>query len=161
MSHEDYFIEDSVVSEVTSKAFSSKVGDEASSITLSLTLKVTGLVVKSEDIFALVGGILQDKIPEGFVLREDQLAIGFEYEEEEEKVYELAARIVANLLPEVKPDELADNIAGKYPTLAQDFLTSIPGFSRAEIRLKPKLPGSLGSLPHLTRNIEIEVAAER
>ena len=141
--------------------FSNKVGDEASTLKLDLSLKVSALVVKNSDIIELVNGVLADKVPSGFVLREDQLAIGFELKKENDGVYELSARIVANLLPEVKPDELAKNIAGKYPSLAQDFLTSIPGFSRAEIRLRPRLPGRLGSLPRVVGNIEIEVAAER
>ena len=52
-------------------------------------------------------------------------------------------------------------IVGKLPSLAKDYLTNIPGFSRVEIRIKPAFPGKLETLPHVIKRIEVEVAAER
>ena len=40
-------------------------------------------------------------------------------------------------------------------------LTSIDGFESAEIKLKPKLPGRLGTLPRLEKNITVVVAASK
>jgi hypothetical protein len=114
--------------------------------------------VKLDD---LVKEILKDKVPSGFILREDQIVVTFDLEDSEGGIFEFLATIDVNLLPEVKPDEIAKKIVGRYPPLAQDFLTTIPGFTRAEIDLKPKLPGRLGTLPHVIKNLTIELAAER
>ena len=156
-----FFIKDVIIAEATSKTFSNKVGDEASNLKLTLTLSTKGLVVSKQDIFDLAREELKDKVSDGFVLRDEQLSAEFELTDESGSEFELEGSFVANLLPEVKPDELAEKIKGKYPLLAESYLTSIPGFSRAEIKLKPRFPGRLGTLPRLSKNITIEVSAER
>ena len=105
--------------------------------------------------------VLADKVPEGFVLREDQIDVGFTFKEKRGRNFLFSANFVANFLPEIKEEEIAKKIAGKYLPLAEEFLTSIPGFTRAEIRLKPRLPGRLGTLPRVVKNIDVEVMAER
>ncbi|MBI2066332.1 baseplate J/gp47 family protein [Candidatus Woesebacteria bacterium] len=156
-----FFIEDVIIAEATSKAFSNKVGDEASSLKLTLTLSAKGIVVTKQQLFDLAREDLKDKVSSGFVLRDEQLSAEFGLTDESGSEFELEGLFVANLLPEVKPDELAEKIKGKYPPLAESYLTSIPGFSRAEIKLKPRFPGKLGTLPRLSKNITIEVSAER
>jgi len=158
---EEFFIEESLVATVTSRNFSYKVGDEASSLALDLTLSVSSLVVEKMHLSDLASEVLKEQVPSGFVLREEQIEIKFELEDTGEEAFELSAEIVANLLPEVKTEEIAEKIAGRYPPLALDFLMTVPGFVRAEIDLKPPLPGRLGVLPHLARNIKIELSAER
>ena len=105
---------------------------------------------------------LADRIPDGFVLRGDQIDMSFKLEEEEDGVYTVTARVTANLLPEADPTEIAEKIAGKYPILVRDFLNNeTPGFVRVEIILSPKLPGRLGTLPHQSSRIEVSIAASR
>ncbi|MEK7112299.1 MAG: hypothetical protein AAB875_03140 [Patescibacteria group bacterium] len=150
-----------MIAEPSSKSFSNKVGDEASNIKLSLTLSVKGIMVSKDQLFKLAREVLNNKVSSGFVLRDEQLSANFELTDDSGGVYELEGTLVANLLPEVKPDELAEKIRGKYPRLAESYLTSIPGFTRAEIKIKPRLPGRLGTLPRLAKNITIEVTSER
>jgi len=155
------FIEESVSATPSSQSFSNKVGDEADNLKLSLSLEVLGIVADKLSLSDWAKEILKDKIPEGFVLREDQVDMRFELEGEDDGVYELTAYMDVNLLPEIKPDEIAEKIAGKYSPVAEEYLTSISGFTRAEINLKPRLPGRLGTLPHIAKRIEVELAAER
>ena len=161
ISDDEFFIDESLVATVSTKDFSNKVGDEASNLKLDLTLEASGLVIEKVRLDDLVKEVLKDKVPSGFILREDQIAVTFDLQDSEGGVFEFLATIDVNLLPEVKPDEIAKKIVGRYPPLAQDFLTTIPGFTRAEINLKPKLPGRLGTLPHVIKNLTIELAAER
>lgn len=156
-----FFIEDVLISEAVSKSFSNRVGEEASSLRLSLTLSVKGLIVSRQQLFDLAREVLKDKVSSGFVLRDEQLTAEFDLTDTNDGVYELEGAFVANLLPEVKPEELIEKIKGKYPPLADNYLTSIPGFTRAEIKIKPRFPGRLGTLPRLSKNITIEVSAER
>lgn len=158
---ERFFIQGSVTAEVSSRTFSHKVGDEASSLKLSLTLSVKGVSVARKELYDLAREVLKDKVASGYAFRDDQIDTDFELVTEEEGKYELEGGIVVNLLPEVKPEEVAKKVAGRFPTVAENYLASIPGFTRAEIKLKPRLPGKLGTLPRLSKNISIEVTAER
>jgi len=161
LSEDRFFIEEATDTEATSKVFSHKVGDEASSLKLDLTLTVTGLSVEKAKLFDLAKNSLKDNVPGGFVLRDEQLGFVFSPEGTTDGAHEFEVLVSANLLPEVKPDEIAKKIAGKYPTHAESFLTTIAGFSRAEINRRPKLPGWLGTLPHIVKNITVEISAER
>ena len=88
-------------------------------------------------------------MPSGFVLKDDQLA--YEFIANDNNGFDV--RLIANLLPNIDPNEVAKKIAGKYPTLAEDYLSNMAGFARAEFRLKPYLPGKLGTLPHVPKKI--------
>jgi hypothetical protein len=160
-SSEQLFIEESVVATASSKNFSNKVGDEASNLKLSLSLEVASVVVNKTALSDFAKEILKEAVPTGFVLREDQIDVRFDFEGEKDGLYELTAYFDVNLLPKTDPEEIAREISGKYKPVAQDYLTTIPGFTRAEINIKPSLPGRLKTLPHLTKNIEVELAAER
>lgn len=161
ISSDKFFIEESIVATPSSKTFSGKIGDEASNLKLSLSLDTVGVVVNKTSLFDLAKEVLKSKVPQGFVVRDDQIKVSFEFKGLNKNRYEFNVGVSINLLPEVKPDEIAKKIAGKYPTLAQDYLTTIPGFVRAEIKFIPKLPGRLGTLPRVFRNINVEISAEK
>ncbi|MFZ5933123.1 MAG: baseplate J/gp47 family protein [Patescibacteria group bacterium] len=158
---DDFFLEDVILTEVTSRAFSNKVGDEAANLKLSLGVSAQGLVVRRQEFYELAREVLGEKVSSGFALRDEQISADFELTDESGGVYELAGFFTVNLLPEVNVDEITQNIRGRYPRLAENYLTAIAGFSRAEIKLSPNLPGRLGTLPRVSKNITIEVEAER
>jgi len=151
-------VDSSLKEDVEEENFSNKVGDEATNLKLNLTLKVTSSTVSKKDLSEISKSSLSEKVPSGFVLRDDQLSYEFGMSEEEGK---FDVKIMANLLPTIDPLNIAKQIAGKYPNIAEDYLGSIPGFVNAEIRMKPKLVGKLGTLPHLSKNIIVEITAER
>lgn len=156
-----FFIEESLTATPSSRVFSNKVGDEASNLNLSLGLKVNGLRVGKDTLLDLAIESVKNKIPQGYVLRNNDVNLNLELKGMKNGVYQFDLAINVNLLPEVRPDEIAKKVTGKYPQLALSYLTSVPGFSRAEIKLKPNFPGKLGTLPWVTKNITIEVAAEK
>jgi len=131
---------------------------EASTIKLSLELNVVGNTVSKKNLTDISKRQLEGKIPSGFVLHEDQILYDFSSTSDETK-FEVI--ISVNLLPNINPDEIAKKIVGKYPNLAESYLGNVPGFVRAEFRIKPLLPGKLGTLPHLYKNISVEISAER
>jgi hypothetical protein len=155
-------VEDSLSTTISSKDFSDKVGDEATNLKLDMTLEAQILMVDEQSLMSLAESTLASKVPDGFVLRKEQLDIDFKIKQQEEDVYEFEVSVKANLLPQVDADEVAKKISGKYPKLVEDFLPKeVPGFVRAEITLKPSLPGRLGTLPRVVENIEVELAAEK
>lgn len=161
LSADKYLIAETMTPSVDSKTFSNKVGDEATTLKLSLDLTVSAVVVDKKVLTDFAKEVLKDKIPAGYAVRDDQITYSFDLTGSKSGVYSLDATFGINLLPEVNVGEIAKNISGKYPNLADSYLTSIPGFARAEIKLYPPLPGRLGVLPRVPKNITIEVSAEK
>ena len=73
----------------------------------------------------------------------------------------MEATVTANLLPELKTEDIKKNIAGRNKTVADRYLNSIPGFSRAEIKINPPIFKLFKILPKIARNIQIEILGER
>lgn len=162
VSADEVFVSSASTHEVSDKTFSAKVGDEANTLKLNLTLDVTGVAVSKQALTDFAKEALKEKVPQGYVLRDSQISAEFELKEQTQEGYALSAFFKANLLPETKTEEIAKNIAGKYPTFAKEYLDSISGFSRAEIDITPHfLPAKLMVLPRIAKNIEIEIEAER
>jgi hypothetical protein len=161
LSGDQEFIKQAILTSAVSQDFSHKVGDEASTLKLSMALETTGVVVTKKDLGGLAKKILENQVPSGFVLRENQIETEFSLDSEEDGIWEMEVEFIANLLPQIDTNEIAKAIAGKYPPLAQNYLANIPGFVRAEIRLSPRFPGRLGTLPRVLKNINIEVTAEK
>lgn len=156
------FIPDSVDSAIVTSKFSNAVGDEASTISLNMTVEVTGLGVVNAIVDSLAETVLGDQIPQGFAMRREQVDIIFNLNDEiEDGVYEFDIDLTANLLPEINIEEIKKSVAGKAPVEAQKYLQTIPGFASAEVILQPRFPSILGIIPYIKDNISVEIVAER
>ncbi|MFI5240947.1 MAG: baseplate J/gp47 family protein [Microgenomates group bacterium] len=149
--------------EVTSanETFNHKVGDEADSLKLSLEIDAKAVAADKEKLGEFVREKLKDKVPQGFVLRESQIDYSFVFESADDGKYVFTVKTSANFLPEVKQDEIIRQISGRVPDVVEKYLSSIPGFTRAEIKLNPHFPGRFGTLPRIRKNISIEIVAEK
>lgn len=162
MTNEKYFIDESLNASASASTFSAKAGDEATTLKLSMDVEARAVIVEKSVLNQFAKEFLDGKVPEGFVLREEQIEYNFEFGDEDDGVYEFDVRISANLLPEVNTEDIKKKMRGKFPNLAEEFLNKeVAGFVRAEIKIRPDLPAKLTTLPHLEKNIEVEVAAER
>lgn len=141
--------------------FSAKVGDDSDTLKLNLEIEGKSIAISRSILLESAKKVLKDKIPEGYVLRDDQIDFGFVFESEDVDGIKFKVSFSANFLPQVKVDEIKKKISGKSPTAVEDYLSQIPGFSHAEIIFKPSLPGGLKVLPRIKKNLTIEVVAEK
>ncbi|HET7099245.1 MAG TPA: baseplate J/gp47 family protein [Patescibacteria group bacterium] len=155
------FIDDLAGLNNISETFDHKIGDEASSLKLSLKVEAKAVMADKTKLLEYARGILKDKIPSGFVLRDSQIDFKFVFIDEEDGNFNYRLVVSANFLPEISTNNLIKQIAGKTSTVVEKYLTNIPGFTRASIVLKPQLPGFLGTLPHIHKNITIQITAEK
>jgi len=146
------FIDDLVSVDISSESFDHKVGDEAGNLKLTLTLKATAILADKAKLLEYAGNVLSQKTPDGYVLRSTQITFQFA----KDKV-----TMNANFLPKVDTDALIVKVSGKSLLAAKNYLMLVPGFTRVEIALKPRLPGILGTLPHVHKHILVDVVAER
>lgn len=155
------FVNDLAGIETVSENFDHKVGDSADSIKLSLNLKATGIAADKTKLIEYAKSVLKDKIPSGFTLNSDQIDFKFKFSTQQSGNYLYDVTIGANFLPVIDKAKIIGKIAGTTTTVTQNYLNSIPGFGHAEITLSPKLPGFLGTLPRIPKNITLEVSAEQ
>jgi hypothetical protein len=155
-------IKDSIESKIDKSDFNHKVDDEASSLKLDLTLNISGVAVDKGSLIEMAKNSLGSRVPQGFTLKSEGITTDFEFKGETDGTYEVSVLVRADLLPQVDPDEVIKNITGKYPDVAQEYLTqNIPGFVRAVIKFnKPRFPGRLGTLPRVSKHIEVSISAE-
>lgn len=155
------FVDSLTLFEVSDESFSHRIGDESDVLKLDLSIDAQGIVTEKQKLASFVKDNLKDKIPDGFVLRDNQIEYLFEFVDADGGKYNFKMTTSVNFLPEVKIDQIVKKIAGRLPEIVEEYLTSIPGFTRAEIRINPHFPGRFGALPRVGKNITIEVVAEK
>ncbi|HLE49278.1 MAG TPA: baseplate J/gp47 family protein [Patescibacteria group bacterium] len=163
ISDDEIVIDDSYEFTIEEEDYNHKVGDEADTLTLDLTITAKAVAVKNEQIISAARKALEGSVSEGFTLKDDQIEPSFSFKEGEGGVYNVEVFAKAGLLPKIDTDLILENITGRFPDVAREYLTkNVPGFVRAEIVFKNfKFPGKLGSLPRVSKNITIEVSAEK
>ena len=154
-------IEEGILASPVLTNFNHKVGDEAQTLALNLTVKATGLTFSDEDFTLLSQKLLQDLIPQDFELKKEELTVRFELKKKNEDGSILfKTAIKANLLPKLNQEEIIKNIKGKYEDLAKKYFSSISGYSDSEILISPQLPGILGTLPRREDKISLEIRSK-
>lgn len=141
--------------------FDHKVGDEASTLKLNLTMTAKTISVDRTKLADVVREKLKGEVPDGFVLRDTQINYTFNFKQENNGKYVYSVDASANFLPEINQDEIKKKIVGRLPGVVQSYLTTIPGFSKAQVYINPHFPGIFGTLPRVAKNISIEITAER
>lgn len=158
---DQFLIEDSFVATASSKVFSNKVGDEASNLKLSLGLKSSAIYVARKDLIDLSQNVLNGAVPSGFSLNPDNLNFDFDSLKDLSSASLFNLIVKADFLPKEDITSLTKAVSAKSTSAVEEKLSQIPGFIRAEINIKPKLPWIFGYLPRLSRNITIEILSER
>lgn len=142
-----------VVSE--DEQFSNKVGDEATNLKLKLSLSLSASSASKEDLTNKAKEVLADKTPSDFILKDDQIKFDIKLDGDTFNI-----KVLANLIPNVDNLDISKKIAGKLPNLAEDYLSIIPGFVKAEFKIKPLFPGKMGTLPHVSKNMTVNYLVE-
>jgi hypothetical protein len=155
------FVNDLAALDTVSETFDHKVGDSADSFKLSLTLNATGIAADKAKLIEYATAVLKDKIPSGFALNSNQIDFKFKFSGLINGNYVYSVTIGANFLPQIDTQKTIQKIVGHSVASTQSYLNSIPGYGHAEITLSPKLPGFLGTLPRISKNITLEVSAEQ
>jgi len=161
VTQDQVFVTDLAGIDTVSEVFSNKIGDQADSVKLSLKLSAIGIAADKEKLIEYAKSVLNDKTPSGFELNSDQIDFKFKFLVKENGNYVYDVTIGANFLPEIDIQKTIKQIAGRSPKMAENYFNSIPGFGHAEIKLKPNLPGFLGALPRIPKNITLVVSAEQ
>lgn len=151
--------EDGIAAEVLEENFDKKAGEEADNLNLTLRLKLTALSFSRNQLNQLLLYLLSESLPEDFQLKTEDIETEVDEVEVEKGQVRIKLVARAKLLPKYDVASLRDNLVGKYPPLVQDYLATLPNFAKADIKISPKLPGKLNTLPRVKGKIKIKLEA--
>ncbi len=143
-------IDSTIVATPSAKNFDHKALDEATTLKLSMSAKVTGTTLVRTDMEDLAKNIFADKVDKGFVMKNDQIDF---------KATLTGTDFIINLLPQIDTDKLSRQILGKSESEARNILSEVPGFSDLEIKETRVFP-FLHFLPRVPGNISITISAK-
>jgi hypothetical protein len=153
----DVLVPESIDYEIITSEFSHSADEAADELSLKLSLKVQALVFSSADLADLVSSSIDPLIPEGFEKTSD-IKYQFEMQNTDTDETLLSVQVNASLLPILDLTQISQSIAGKYPSQARDYLSSLPSVSSTEFTFTPPLPGPLLTLPHVPSRIHIQIS---
>ena len=161
ISGDEYLIVETLVEKERQKNYDHKLGDEASSLKLSLIVEFSAFSFKKLDMFKLSEEVLKDQIASGYVLREGQLSLNFDLKNIDESRALLSTSFFANLLPVIDTEGLKKKIAGRRTQFVKDYLIKESGYEKVRIEIEPRIFAKLDTLPRLAKNIEVQFEASR
>lgn len=151
------FFEESLEEKVTREQFSHEEDEETDSLALNLTLEVSVLTFAQGDLLLQAKGLLEEQIPEDFMLASEGIEskiLEGEYEEEKGKV---EVELGIKLQPKIEFEEIKKQLRGRKMQEVEQILSKIPGFQKTEVKISPSFPGLVRRIPFRKQNIQIQV----
>ena len=140
--------------------YSASAGEEAESVTLELTAKVTALAVEKQNLQNLLSALLRDAIPSGFTLTLEDLKVDIENITLNDQTVSFDAVVTAILSPTVDRTEIIKMVLGKRPQAALNQVKNLPHFRVADLQISPKFPLLLQWLPVDEKRLNLEIKLE-
>ncbi len=144
--------------EVTTKEFSQAVGAEASEFSLTLEVTATSMSINPQDIQSMLDKEIEGKVPDGYTLDTEHSKVNNRViSTDDDGVVHITSTYTAQVIPDVDTDAMRKQIAGKNPSVVQEYLKSQPNLHGYDITLSPKLPGPFYHLPSIESRITVKV----
>jgi len=152
-------------STIVSEEFNKKVGEEASTLDLTQTVKIEGFVYAESDLQNLLKEVLKEFIPEKYSITgaeekleiSEAIASGMETLEDKTEVLKMQVKVKSYVIPKVEEEDIRNNLIGQSVASAEAYLSRIPHVASLKIDLWPPLPGFLRTMPHIKSKIKIEI----
>lgn len=141
--------------DVSKTSFDKKVGEEASSVTITGTVAYKTFVYNKKDMEQFTKGAIKDAIS-GMQLAQDGISYTVsDVKKKSDNEIQGNLKIKAAILPKLDIASLQQQIAGKSFNDAVDILIKIPQVEDAIIKLNPSIPLLPQILPRIPGNIVI------
>ncbi|MBU1132670.1 hypothetical protein KKG08_00135 [Patescibacteria group bacterium] len=157
-------IDGSTQSSVTNESFSYELDNETDKLSLTQSVYAEGLVYSKEELDNLLDGMVEDLIPEGFILSEKDREVNIEVLGNSTSSIlssteaDLQVTLKAQVVPDIKEESLKEQLRGKGSKEVEKILGSVKNVKSYEFKLSPsipffqKVPKNVGKI-----NISIEI----
>ena len=144
-------VDNTVIATPSASDLDHQIGEEAATVKLSMSQKVTGISILRKDMDDLARQIFANQIPSGYVINDNEIDFVFGLKDTD---------FMINLLPATSLTEIKNLIAGKSPSDVKNILSrKIPGLDDVQIKETSQFP-FLNFLPHVADNITIMLQAK-
>ncbi len=150
LTSDQIIIDSTIVATASSVTLDHEVGDQANTVKLSETMKISAQVASRKDLNELAKQIFAGQVKSGYVMNDSQIDYVFEPTD---------VNFMINLLPQVSNSKIAGQIAGKSLGDAKSILGNIAGYSDSQFRLMPNIP-FLQFLPHVPNHITVIISGK-
>ena len=152
-------LESSVRTTVNSAIFDKGVGDDASDVTLTMTVTATGLAYSENDLDQIVAELIKDIVPESYRLDEEnpEYEVAVSNVSTDSKELSLQVKLRSHISPKFDEAQIVKNLTGMKIAQAKEYLGSINTVKGYEIIMSPKLPPIIQTMPRRPENITIEI----
>lgn len=153
----DRLINETITAKVSDASFDREIDEEASKLHGKVTVVVSGLSMRDDDVKAILTSLVSEKVPAGYALSPDQSAVAAsKVTVKKDGTITLTATLTAAALPTVDVVGLTRKLAGTDVKTALAILKQGVGVAGAEFRFS--LSPTKGRLPLNSGNITITVA---
>lgn len=139
------------------ETFSAQVGEEASSVSLTLTADVAALAIDEMVFHELLVTMLTPFIPDGFKIVPEKLAVTIDEAMTTDEGVSFDALVSIPVAPTIDRAAIIERVVGLRPTLAADAVKTLPHFKRMEVSLSPTLPSLLRWIPVSEDHIDLVI----
>lgn len=153
-------VEESLQVKTAAVDYNRKVGEEAQEISLTLSVKASGLVFEEIVAEDMLRSSLKDQIGDG-EFRWEESQLGFEvFEVKEDGTAEARVELTGKIYPSLIAREIAQDLVGKSFDFQKNYLNSLPKVTSFETKITPSFFVRLGRLPARWQNIKVEIKGE-
>ena len=165
VSTNEKYISGSLNTTLTKENFSAEVGDEEDSVEVIQEITVTGLTYSEKDLEHLLDGLLDEFVPEGFVLSTKDRDIKVEILGNSDSAIlsdtesDLQVTIKTFVVTDIQQDTLINELLGKSLSDAERVLGGIKNIQTYELEIVPNIP-ILQKMPSIPEKIILVIEKE-
>ncbi|HEB14062.1 MAG TPA: hypothetical protein ENI09_01490, partial [candidate division WWE3 bacterium] len=157
---DEVIVEKAIKSEVTKKTFSHAVGEQTDKLTLNLTMKFTIITYSGASMQDLISQTISTLIPEGYTLFPGETSVEPLDPKLSKNKLSFQAKVSSDVVPEIDTEKIKNDLTGRNPASAQEYLSSLGEVNAYEIKIWPNLPESFQRVPRNTDRITITLKTE-
>jgi translation elongation factor EF-1beta len=144
--------------EVLSEEASVSVGEEADSLSITMTASKNAYLYKLNDVTLLAQEQLQQAVPENFVVRPNATQVSvLESTIDEAGGIMVKAMVTLQLFPKLDADSIKNSIVGQKPDALEEKFKPLPRYVKHELMQSPQLPAFANTLPRKAENITLKL----
>ena len=152
-------LEEALSEDITKKTYSKNINDQASELSLNLTIHYRGTAYLDSDLKSIVSKLVETNVPGDFELNLAETETQADVSKlEKDGTLIFLARFKAKLTPKLDIEKIRSEIKGKTIEQAAEIMRSYENVLESDIKLVPSMPAKLARLPFLGQNINIEVS---
>lgn len=147
-------IPDTIKTQVTEKVFSQDVGAQSKDVNGKITVAISGIAYKKEDVQTLLGKFITQDVPEGYRADTTNLTLSVSSPKiAKDGTIKIDASGSAQAVPNIPISQLMSQIAGKSVDEAKTIISKFPGIADIKITVSSSLFAK--KLPSQAQKIKI------